>query len=457
MGVYPSQRALINLTLAGLGLAMIASPAVAWSMIAASLSGLFFLLVVWCAILIGIGSMMRLFRRRALTPNIPPTDLPIYSILVPLYQEAALLPQIARALNAVDWPPDRRDIQLLIEADDTDTLSAAQATPLPTGTRITTVPPGGPRTKPNALNYGLARARGRYITVYDAEDLPHRDQLKTAFETFLSASERTICLQAPLVADNADQNWLTAQWALDYRVQFGVMLPALSWLRLPVLLGGTSNHFRTDALIALGGWDAWNVTEDADLGIRIARAGLQCGHIPVQTDEDAPRQLRIWIAQRSRWIKGFMQTWLVLMRSPGRALRELGWVRFVAAHLSLIAAILAPLAFAPCLLLVGAILILEPFEIGPVGLTLIAASLGVSLLGDLTAPGPWSVRRCLAMLTRLIYWPLHTLAAIRAVWELAKNPFFWAKTPHRPRTTDPCKDISHSCSIGSSASPSLPD
>ena len=421
------------------------------------LTGLFFGLVIWRGGLISGGGVRRFLDHGKPVPATPSADLPIYSILIPLYREAALLPQIAASLASINWPIDRLDIQLLIEADDSSTLSAARAARLPPGTAITPIPPGGPRTKPNALNYGLARARGAFITVYDAEDLPHPDQLQTAFETFQSAPERIVCLQAPLIADNANQSWLAAQWGLDYRVQFGLMLPALSWLKLPILLGGTSNHFRTKALIELGGWDAWNVTEDADLGIRIARAGLDCGHIPAATDEDAPRRLNIWLAQRSRWIKGFMQTWLVLMRHPRRALRDLGPIRFLAAHLALIGAILAPLAFAPCLVLVGVILAIDPFEIGDVGVALIAASLGVSLLGDLLAPGPWNARRAIAMLTRLIYWPLHTFAAMRAVGELAKDPFFWAKTPHRPRNAYRPKGCSHTCSTGSSASPSLPD
>ncbi|MEO1304768.1 MAG: glycosyltransferase [Pseudomonadota bacterium] len=414
------------------------------------------MILAWRAGVILVGVTVRLIGHR-LNPPEEPSPPCLYSILIPLYCEAALIPQIVAAMTALNWPANKLDIQLLIEADDCDTLNAARAIHLPSYINITSIPAGGPRTKPNALNYGLARARGAYVTVYDAEDLPDPDQLRTVHAAFQTASETTGCVQAPLIADNAEQTWLTAHWALEYRVQFGLMLRGLSALRLPVLLGGTSNHFRTSDLVRLGGWDAWNVTEDADLGIRLARAGLTCAYCPAPTTEDAPRRLSVWIAQRSRWIKGFLQTWLVLMRRPKQAYLELGPIGFVSAQLSLIAAILAPLAFAPCLILVGLVSIIDPWQIGLVGKALIVFSLSVSLIGDLTAPGRWSLMRVTAMVTRPLYWPLHTLAAIRAVWELAKRPFFWAKTPHRPRQektyTSPCP----TCSIGSSASASPPD
>ena len=221
---------------------------------------------------------------------------------------------------------------------------------------------------------------------------------------------------------------------------------------MPVLLGGTSNHFRVDALHALGGWDAWNVTEDADLGLRIARAGLDCAMLNLPTYEDAPTELEIWTAQRSRWVKGFIQTWFVLMRDPSKAFKDLGFSRFIAANLSLGTAILAPLLFAPCMLIVLLALASNTPAIGLIGTTLLISAFTIGLLGDLAAPGSWHPRRFIAMLTRTLYWPLHFLAAVRAIWELAKDPFFWAKTPHKPRR----KESASPCSTGLSASASPP-
>ena len=339
-GLTQPQIALLNSALAGAGTATLLNPGlVIWSL-SHLLCALFFSFVFWRAFLIVIGlTQRRASHARAACPD---AALPIYSILIPVYREAAVIPQLAGALRALNWPRDRLDIQLLIEADDAETLVAAQRERFPIGSRLSIVPPIGPRTKPNALKHGLNQARGTLLTIYDAEDLPHPDQLQAAYEAFQALPRTTVCLQSPLIADNADQNWLSAHWALEYDVQFGLLLPGLTRMQMPVLLGGTSNHFRVEALHALGGWDAWNVTEDADLGLRIARAGLQCAMLDLPTYEDAPTDLEIWTAQRSRWVKGFIQTWFVLMRAPRTALRELGSLKFIAANLSLGTAILAP-------------------------------------------------------------------------------------------------------------------
>jgi len=186
------------------------------------------------------------------------------------------------------------------------------------------VPPGLPRTKPRALNYGLARARGEFVVVNDAECRPHPDQLKAAVRAFRAAGKRLACVQAPLVGDGA-RGWIAGQRALEYAVQFGRLLPAQARLGLPIAPGGTSNHFRRRALTSAGGWDAWNVTEDADLGLRLARTGWRVGMIATPTQEAPPEALLVWINQRSCWLKGFLQTWLVVMRRPRAAMREMGW------------------------------------------------------------------------------------------------------------------------------------
>ena len=410
----------------------------------------FFCFVFWRALLILTGLIQR--RASAAVTPLQNAPLPIYSLLIPVYREAAAMPQLAGALRAMNWPEDRLDIQLLIEADDPETLIAAQDERFPPNTRFSIVPASGPRAKPNALKHGLAQAHGAFLTIYDAEDLPHPDQLQAAYSAFRALPQTTVCLQSPLIADNADQNWLSAHWALEYDVQFGLLLPGLTRLGMPVLLGGTSNHFRVDALHALVGWDAWNVTEDADLGLRIARAGLDCAMLNLPTYEDAPTELDIWTAQRSRWVKGFIQTWFVLMRDPSKAFKDLGFSRFIAANLSLGTAILAPLLFAPCMLIVLLTLASNTLAIGMIGTTLLISAFTIGLLGDLAAPGSWHPRRFIAMLTRTLYWPLHFLAAVRAIWELAKDPFFWAKTPHKPRR----KESASPCSTGLSASASPP-
>jgi hypothetical protein len=209
-----------------------------------------------------------------------------------------------------------------------------------------------------------------------------------------------------------------------------------------------SPHFRKQALLALGGWDALNVTEDADLGLRVARAGLLSGTISTPTYEDAPARFDIWRAQRSRWIKGYIQTWLVLMRTPTKTLKQMGLVPFITAHLNLGGAILAAVLFAPCILFVVMAMLSGQREIGLAGTGLLIGALVIGLCSDLAAPGRLTAAKLFAALTRPFYWPLHSIAAIHALWELAEDPFFWAKTPHQPRMAEP----PIICSTGSSSS-----
>ncbi len=202
-----------------------------------------------------------------------PRDWPLYSIIVPMYKEPETLPQMVAGLQALDYPADRKDVQLLLEEDDELTVSAARAMTLPPGFRVTLIPPSQPRTKPKACNVGLHFARGRYLVIYDAEDKPETDQLKKAVLAFERAGGRTACVQSRLNYYNPHQNLLTRWFAAEYSAWFDMQLPGLAALRTVIPLGGTSNHFVTDVLRELLGWDAYNVTEDCDLGVRLCRAG----------------------------------------------------------------------------------------------------------------------------------------------------------------------------------------
>lgn len=447
IGVPVRQKQLLNRLLTLAGLAALVFPSGVSKLGAWTLFGVFSLLLAWRLALVLTGSVRRVRRVQGRASTHSDLPLPIYSILVAAYDEAALMPQLASALAQIDWPDDRLDILLLLEAADKATFAAAQRAGFPPGTRIVQVPPGGPLTKPNALNHGLRLARGTFVVIYDVEDFPAPDQLRRAYAAFLHAPAGTVCLQARLRADNPGATWIAAQWGLEYDVQFGLLLPATAWLGLPVLIGGTSNHFRRAALISLDGWDAFNVTEDADLGMRIARARLCTETLQTETREDSPTRLNVWLPQRGRWIKGYMQTWLVLMRRPRQTLRQMGLPNFLAMQASLGGAILAPCAHAPLLLLTLIAATSGDLAIGTVGLTLLIAGYAIGLLGDIAAPGRWTRMRVIAALTKPLYWPLLTVAAYRAIWDLADRPHFWAKTPHDPKQAEQVP----SCSTGLSA------
>ena len=251
-------------------------------------------------------------------------ELPVYTVLVPLLREGPLVGRLLAALAALDYPRHRLDLRLLVEADDAETLAALERTALPPHAAVVEVPPGAPRTKPRALAYGLLLARGEHVVVYDAEDRPAPEQLRHAVAAFARAGPHVACLQARLAPYNAARGILERWFAADYAVQFDLLAPALAARRAPLPLGGTSNHFRTAQLAELGGWDPFNVTEDADLGVRLHKAGLRTAVLDSTTLEEAPGDLGNWLRQRSRWSKGHVQTLLVHLRHPARLAARLG-------------------------------------------------------------------------------------------------------------------------------------
>jgi cellulose synthase/poly-beta-1,6-N-acetylglucosamine synthase-like glycosyltransferase len=364
-------------------------------------------------------------------------DLPVYTILVPLYREANVLPSLARALLLIDYPHSRLDIKILIEDDDHETAAIACALRGRGPFEVLRVPSDTPRTKPRACNYGLCFARGEFIVIYDAEDRPERDQLRKAVAAFRGHPADVVCLQAHLNFYNANENWLTRLFALDYAFWFDVLLPGLDRLGVPMPLGGTSNHFRADALRQLGGWDPFNVTEDADLGVRIAQLGKRVTMLESTTFEEAPTRFDVWLRQRSRWLKGYMQTWLVHARRPATVLGLGRPFAFLSFHLLLggavMAALVNPLLWATsCTLLIrdrasvgdGDIL----FAVSATGL-----AVGHAILTSLALMAPLK-RGWLGLapygLTVAFYWALVSLAAWRGLVQLATNPFYWEKTAH---------------------------
>ena len=364
---------------------------------------------------------------------------PVYTILCPLYREASSVAALVAALDRLDYPADKRDVKLIVEADDGATLSAAMALRLPPGFEIVIVPTAQPRTKPKALNYALARGRGDFVAIYDAEDAPHPAQLRAALDAF-ARDEGLGAVQAPLLIDNADASWIASQFAAEYSIQFRGLLPLLAHLKVPFPLGGASNHFRRAALDEAGGWDPFNVTEDADLGYRLARAGWKLDVIAPPTWEEAPARFGPWLRQRTRWIKGHIQTWLVLMRNPFRTARDLGLGGFLWMQLVLGGGLVAACAHAPLLLLVlTAALLPGVVTAPPVDWVLVIFGYATASLGALFAAALERDRRlALSALTMPLYWPLSSIAAVMAIVEILLRPHYWAKTDHgRTRRNTP--------------------
>lgn len=358
-------------------------------------------------------------------------DVPIYTVLCPLYREANVVADLVAALARLDYPTASLDIKLLVEGDDAATIAAAQAHAEAPHIEVVTIPPCAPRTKPKALNVGLACARGDFVVVYDAEDRPHPQQLRAALAAFEDGGEQLACVQAPLSIDNADASWIARQFAAEYAIQFREVLPMLARFGLPSPLGGTSNHFRAETLRRSGGWDPFNVTEDADLGYRLARDGYRVGVIGPPTAEEAPITLGAWLNQRTRWIKGHIQTWLVLMRDPMRTAREMGLPGFASMQLVFATGIIAAFAHGP-LAFVLLTALLTPYDLlKPADFALAVAGYCVAIFAALTACAlSRSLSHARAALTMPFYWPLASIAAYRALLELIVRPHHWSKTAH---------------------------
>ena len=356
--------------------------------------------------------------------------LPRVTIIVAAYDEGRIMPELLKRLMEIDYPDDRLQLILALEEHDTATAQAVTACNIARPVTVLSTPPGEPQTKPRALNFALRHSRGDIIAVYDAEDRPAPEQVITAALAFQKAGPDLACLQAPLNWFNRDQNWLTRQFALEYAAHFRVMLPLFVWLGWPLPLGGTSNYFRADALRRVGGWDAHNVTEDADLGFRLHRAGYRCDLIAPPTLEEAPFRVHPWFLQRTRWIKGYVQTFAVHSRKTPGATRSPHWI---ALTLTLGASIIAALLHLPFALFSLVTILLDPGSLLKLWPYYLFAASGYSAAAATAWLGMhrmgWSAG-ALDLLTMPLYWPLLSLSAVRALWQLAFNPYFWDKTEH---------------------------
>jgi cellulose synthase/poly-beta-1,6-N-acetylglucosamine synthase-like glycosyltransferase len=365
-------------------------------------------------------------------------ELPNYTIVVALYREASVVEDLVKAIDALDYPKGKLDIKLVVEQRDVETFSRLVELRLPGRYEVIVAPLGKPQTKPRALNIALSSARGDLIVVYDAEDIPASNQLRLAASRF-AADKDLDCLQARLAIRNHGESWLSKLFAIEYAILFDVINRGLSALDLPIPLGGSSNHFRVRSLVGVGAWDEWNVTEDADLGVRLARFGYRVKALDSDTWEEAPFEIGNWFRQRVRWQKGWMQTLIVHARRPIFFWRDLGPRRAVAAATLIVGAIFGCL-FWPA------------FAVGTIWRAVTAGQGAMSPWREmsdvftyiLALSGVWTIllpaviaakfRRLNVTASVLLLLPVYYLLVSVATWvamlDLALRPHYWAKTAH---------------------------
>ncbi|MBI3980282.1 MAG: glycosyltransferase [Chloroflexi bacterium] len=366
-------------------------------------------------------------------------DLPVYTILVPVYREAEVFPILAQAIERLDYPKAKLDVKILLEEDDHETIAVARRSKLPSHFKLVVVPHGQPKGKPKACNYGLIHAQGEYVVIFDAEDIPEPDQLKKALVAFRKGDERLACVQGKLNYFNRDQNLLTRWFTTEYSMWFDLFLPGLDVSGAPIPLGGTSNHFKTARLRELGAWDPHNVTEDADLGIRLYKAGWKTAVIDSTTYEEANSEVYNWIRQRSRWVKGYIQTYLVHMRHPVKLWRAIGGRAFFSFQLvvggTFFGFLMNPIYWLITVLwfttrweLIQEIFPTPIFFIGSFGLYV-----GNFAFTYLNVAG--CLRREYYDLVKYallspVYWALMSIAAWKGFLQLFYKPSYWEKTNH---------------------------
>ncbi|MCF8781328.1 glycosyltransferase [Rhodococcus ruber] len=369
----------------------------------------------------------------------PEQDLPPYTVLVPAYNEPEVVGDLIAAMTAIDYPAGKLQVLLLLEEDDAVTIAAAREAGLGEIVEILLVPAADPRTKPKACNYGLHFATGDVVTIFDAEDLPDPLQLRRVAVAFDRLGDDVACVQAKLAFHNGTQNMLTGWFTADYALWFNFVLPGLMRSNSPIPLGGTSNHIRRSVFDEIGAWDPYNVTEDADLGVRIAESGYRTAVLDSTTLEEANSDPINWIRQRSRWYKGYLQTWLVHVRRPvqlWRGIGTVGMLRFTT--------LLAGTPIIACLNMVFWLITIswllgQPFLVEeifpwyvyfPALISLVFGNSAVLYMNLVACRETGNSALWLACLTVPLYWLMMSVAAIKGTYQLIRNPSYWEKTFH---------------------------
>lgn len=441
--ITPVQRSflfvLLGIVLLGVGIAPLAT----FQVIVAILSTIYFIDVIFNFFLIlkSLKTPPEIHATPEECRTLDDRALPIYSILCPLYKEAHVIPQFLSAIEKIDWPKKKLDVMLLLEEDDTESVEAVKTMDLPSYVRVVVVPDSQPKTKPKACNYGLNLARGEYLVIYDAEDAPDPLQLKIAYLGFQKVGPQVKCLQAKLNYYNPHQNWLTRFFTAEYSLWFDVVLTGLQSIETTIPLGGTSNHFRTNDLLDLEGWDPFNVTEDCDLGVRLFKNGFKTAIIDSTTLEEANSNPKNWIRQRSRWIKGYMQTYLLHMRHPVEFVREQG-VHAVLFQLT-VGGKLAFILINPILWLLTISYFLLYQYVGPTIEALYPSVVFYMAVTSLIFGNfmfiyyymigcakreHWGLMKWIYLIP--IYWLMVSVAGAMALYQLIVKPHYWEKTIH---------------------------
>ena len=392
---------------------------------------IFYSLFIMFKVLVFMGS----FGKQEKEEKLPSMVAPIYTILLPVFKEANGVNKLINNISALEWPKTRLQVLLLVEYNDKVTQDALNIPNLPPYVQVVIIPKGDVQTKPNACQYAIENyVTGEYTVIYDAEDVPEKDQLKKAFAKFYHGTKDLACVQAKLNYYNRTENWLSALFTVDYTTWFDGYIRGLSYFNLPIPLGGTSNHFRTSILKKVGGYDKYNVTEDADLGITLNEMGYRTEILDSTTWEEAMISTSGWIKQRTRWTLGYIITSLVHARQSHKntdAVAKLSTFLFVTGTP------LSNLFVLPCFFIT-----VTNYYLGWFGFLFTGYSGALAFLIFWVANLSMILISMIACLRRKyyvhsfmclllpVYWFMQAIATYRAVWKLFTAPHKWEKSQH---------------------------
>ncbi|MCE2992186.1 MAG: glycosyltransferase [Candidatus Jidaibacter sp.] len=365
-------------------------------------------------------------------------QLPTYTILIPLFYESSVIPSLINALSSFDYPKEKLQILLILEEEDKETLATIQENNPPNYFQTVVVPKSEPQTKAKACNYAMQFATGELTCIYDAEDRPDSLQLKIVANKFAISDKNVCCLQCRLFFYNGHENLLTSMFEIEYQGYYNFLLPIATYFKYPLPLGGSSNHFKTDYLIEIGGWDPHNVTEDADLGMRFAILGHSARIIYSFTREEATMTVSAWLRQRVRWFKGYFHTCFIYFRHPIQVIRSF---QFKGVAFFLYILCLSPFLMisSPILLILSVATYLSFFDFSVGANIMLILITWINLVSTLmctfltsyivlSIPGHKYLRWRWVLF--VFYAFLLIYAAIVAIFKLFKEPHKWDKTTH---------------------------
>jgi len=429
-----AQKIIISTCLIYMALQFYYAPQVMVILLCALMNSVYIILI-WVRMRLLMTGQERSDAMNSMECTLPDEALPSYSIIVPLYQEEKSLQQVIHHIKQLDYPSNLLTVFMVLEGDDLETINAMKLMVLPENFVVIYVPPSSPRTKPKACNYAMEFVKSELVVIFDAEDIPSPMQLRNVAQQFYEGDKSLGCVQCQLGFYNGGENWLCSMFSLEYRVLFNYLLPALDVLGLPIPLGGTSNHLRVDMLKKIGQWDPYNVTEDAELGLRLVRNGFKTKVIYSRTHEEAPNNLFVWLRQRTRWIKGYLQTYMAHTRQPDKFVKDVGLK--AAAWCS---CFIGLSSIAHILPVIGAFIFIFPFtrSIVPqvwVNISSIVMCVGMASIfysGYLARKSLYRTNHFSVKLwwSYPFYFILHTIASLRAVYQLITALHLWEKTPH---------------------------